>query len=64
MIGVLVLTSMQEDSFAPDALEALNFTATLVTRFVADYRRCFEETDEHLVDEGSIASADESEDRN
>jgi hypothetical protein len=42
MDGVLVLTSMQDEPFADNALETLAFLATLVSHYHSAYQRCFE----------------------
>jgi len=42
-IGLLVLTSMQTEPFAGDALDTLQFLASLVSQYVAAHNRCVEE---------------------
>ncbi len=45
-IGVLVLTSMQDEPFADDVLDTMAFLETLVSNYLAAYRRCFDEHNE------------------
>jgi hypothetical protein len=40
--GVLVLTSMQDEQFADDVLDTLAFLSTIVSSYLAAYRRCYE----------------------
>jgi hypothetical protein len=42
-VGLLVLTSMQTEPFAPDALDTLQFLASLVSQYQAAHNRCVEE---------------------
>jgi hypothetical protein len=42
MIGMLILTSMQDEPFPSSALDTLAFLATLVSNFLGAYCRCFE----------------------
>jgi hypothetical protein len=37
---VLVVTSKQEEPFAGDALETLQFLASLVSQYIASHNRC------------------------
>jgi hypothetical protein len=40
LVGVLVLTSMQTEPFASDALDTLQFLSTLITRYTDAHNRC------------------------
>lgn len=40
-IGVLVITSMQEDSFAEDILDTLQFVSAIISNYVYGYVRCY-----------------------
>jgi hypothetical protein len=48
-IGVLVLTSMQDEPFAPDVLDTLAFLSTLVSFYLYDYQRCFSEHQQYIA---------------
>ncbi len=39
-VGVLVLTSMQMEPFAPDAVDTLQFMSSLITRYTDAHNRC------------------------
>lgn len=39
-MGVLVLTSMQEQTFSPNVLDSLQFLSTIATNFVNSYNMC------------------------
>ena len=43
IIGVLVVTSMQEEALAVDALEVLQFIASLISQYIASHNRCVAE---------------------
>jgi hypothetical protein len=40
-MGVLVLTSTQDDPFADDVLETLQFVASIVSNFVSSFEECY-----------------------
>lgn len=40
IIGVLVLTSRQEDPFASDVLETMQFISSLISQYIASHNRC------------------------
>lgn len=40
LAGVLVLTSMQTETFAPDCLDTLQFLSSLITRYTDSHNRC------------------------
>ncbi len=52
-MGVLVLTSMQDEEFAPDILDTLKFISTLITHFHAAYWRCFYEAEYALEEDAA-----------
>jgi hypothetical protein len=41
--GVLVLTSMQDEPFAEDVIDTLEFLSSLITQYIAAHNRCVEE---------------------
>ncbi len=42
--GVLVLTSMQNEPFASDVLDSLEFIAAIVTQFISEYNACIQDS--------------------
>lgn len=41
--GVLVLTSMQQEPFAEDAIDTLQFVSSLIAQYIVVHNRCVEE---------------------
>lgn len=53
-LGVLILTSMQDEEFAPDVLDTLGFFASIISNYLYSYEKCYYAHEEELKKAGRL----------